>query len=92
MLRGMSFVRNRTPLNWFSDMAIKTDPITAACLQLASSTEVMRAAAKTYLGLAEQTEISQDRKAFLQCAAFYAQLAEELENDARRSPNLRMMN
>jgi len=57
-------------------MPMKTDPMADACRQLARSTDTMRAAAKTYLRLAEETPDGRDRTAFLECAAFYAQLAD----------------
>lgn len=60
-------------------MPIKTDLMAEACLQLARSTETMRAAAKTYLRLAEETPHGRHRTAFLECAAFYAQLADSSE-------------
>jgi hypothetical protein len=57
-------------------MPMKIDLMAEACLQLARSTDTMRAAAKTYLRLAEETPCGHDRTAFLECAAFYAQLAD----------------
>ena len=73
-------------------MVAKTDPIAVACLQLAASASTMRAAAKMYLKLAAQTEFSDHRNAFLQCAAFYAQLAEEFTDDEQPSSKIKTMN
>ena len=57
-------------------MTNEPDLVRTACLQLATSTGAMQAAAKMYLRLAEQVDDRKDRTAFLECAAFYAQLAE----------------
>lgn len=66
-------------------MANDTDPVIGACLRLASSADAMKAAAKTYLRLAEHSHDGDERSVFLECAAFYAKLAENFEK-ADREP------
>jgi hypothetical protein len=59
-------------------MSKKSDPAEAdqLYLRLAKSTDAMRAAAKSYLRLAEKSEDSRQREILLECAAFFAQLAD----------------
>jgi hypothetical protein len=59
-------------------MSKKSDPTKAdqLCLRLANSTDAMRAAAKTYLRLAEKSKDLLEREVLLECAAFFAQLAD----------------
>ena len=59
-------------------MSKKPDPLEAdqLYLQLAKSTDAMRAAAKTYLRLAEKSKDLREREVLLECAAFFAQLAD----------------
>jgi len=59
-------------------MSKKSDPAKAdqLYLRLAKSTDAMRAAAKSYLRLAEKSGDSRQREILLECAAFFAQLAD----------------
>ncbi len=57
-------------------------------LQLAKSTDAMRAAAKTYLRLAERTKELREREILLECAAFFAQLADRAGDQMQGSTRL----
>lgn len=61
-------------------------------LQLAKSTDAMRAAAKTYLRLAEESKDLGEREVLLECAAFFAQLADRAGEQAKGSTRLEKKN
>jgi hypothetical protein len=71
-------------------MSKKSDPTKAdqLYLQLAKSTDAMRAAAKTYLRLAERTKELREREILLECAAFFAQLADRAGDQMQGSTRL----
>jgi hypothetical protein len=61
-----------------AQMSRKSDPTNAdqLYLRLANSADAMRAAAKSYLRLAEKSKDLLQREVLLECAAFFAQLAD----------------
>ncbi len=56
-------------------------------LQLAKPTDALRAAASSYLRLAEQSKDLLQREILLECTAFFAQLADRAGDQMQGSPD-----